>query len=130
MKKTILSLVMALGFIGLIPAAHADDTTKEVMIGISDAYIPGGFDSNSDAYVVVSGIFMNGCYRWSKADVTTLPDNVEEVRSYAKVQPGLCIMVLVPFHQEVRLGRLAKGTHKIRFVNGDGTFLEKDLVIE
>ena len=41
--------------------------TKEVQVGINDAYIPGGFDSSSDVYVVTSGIFPNGCYRWNRA---------------------------------------------------------------
>ena len=130
MKTAALSLLMVIGLMGLNPTAQAAGATKEVMIGVADAYIPGGFDSNSDAYVVVSGIFPNGCYRWSRSDVSTLPENVEEVRTFATVQSGLCIMVLVPFHQEVRLGKLAKGTHQIRFVNGDGTYMEKQLVIE
>ncbi|MCS6838038.1 MAG: hypothetical protein NZ480_04250 [Bdellovibrionaceae bacterium] len=103
---------------------------KEVVVGISDVFIPSGFDSTSEAYVVVSGVFPNGCYRWSRAEVERKGNNLHEVRSYAYVQPGMCLMVLVPFTKEVQLGVLESGTHRIRFVNGDGTYLERTLVVE
>ena len=41
---------------------------REVQVGISGAFIPGGFDSASDAYVIVNGVFQNGCYKWKRAD--------------------------------------------------------------
>lgn len=128
MKK----LALFIAFFGVVAGAQsfANEAAKEVMISVSDAYIPSGFDSNSDAYVVVSGVFPNGCYRWSKADVTHSAGNTHEVKSFANVQPGMCLMVLVPFTREVQLGQLQAGEHKIRFVAGDGTWLEKNLVIE
>jgi len=39
-------------------------------------------------------------------------------------------MVLVPFTKEIRLGKLQTGKHALRFLNGDGTYLEKSLVVE
>lgn len=137
MKLKTLSLVIAMGLVGSFQFAGAQTSSqqprqaqREVMIGISDAFIPGGFDSASDAYVVTSGVFPNGCYRWSRAEVSHLPGNVHEVRSFAKVQTGLCIMVLVPFTKEVQLGQLESGTHKVRFISGDDTYLEKQLIVE
>ena len=130
------SLALWIAFVGIIAQASstlaqdANETSKEVMIGISDVFIPSGFDSQSEAYVVVSGIFPNGCYRWSKAEVKHVSKTEHEVRSFATVQPGMCLMVLVPFTKEVSLGTLASGTHKVKFVNGDGTWLERSLVIE
>ena len=103
---------------------------KEIQIAVSDAYVPGGFDSNSDAFVVTNGMFPNGCYRWGRAEVSNLPDRVHEVKTFAKVQQGMCLMVLVPFTKEVQLGKLDQGTHKVRFVNADGTFIEKQLNVE
>jgi hypothetical protein len=49
----------------------ADDVpaVKEIVIGINDVFVPAGFDSESDAYVVVSGLFPNGCYQWKGASV-------------------------------------------------------------
>jgi len=104
--------------------------TKDVAIGLNDVYIPSGFDSNSEAYVVASGLFPNGCYKWKNADVKHLEVYSHEIQSYATVSQGLCIMVMVPFNKEIRLGKLAKGSHSIKFLNGDGTYLQKDMKIE
>jgi hypothetical protein len=114
------------------PFAHADEQgkTREQMISINDAYIPSGFDSSSDAFVVVNGIFPNSCYRFSEAKVTHVGPALHEVRSYATVTEGLCLMVLVPFSKEVQLGKLSVGEHAIRFISGDGTYWDKNLTIE
>lgn len=130
MKKGLFSILMIAAAMGFQSTAFADGVSKEVMVGINDAFIPGGFNSGSDAFVVASGVFPNGCYKWSRSDVTNPSGNMHEVRSYATVQQGLCIMVLVPFNKEVRLGKLDSGTHYIRFLNGDGTYLEKQMVVE
>ncbi len=103
---------------------------KEVQIGLNSVYIPSGFDSGSDVFVVVNGIFQNGCYRWNRADVSHLDTYSHEVKSIASVSPGVCIMVLIPFQKEVRLGKFASGKHTLKFDNGDGTYFEKALVIE
>ncbi|MGE0171052.1 hypothetical protein [Nocardioides sp.] len=100
------------------------------MIGVNDAYIPGGFGSDSDAYVIVSGMFPNSCYRWNRADVKAVSTTVHEVRSIATVSQTMCLMVLVPYSKEVSLGRLQPGEHTLRFMNGDGTHFEKTLVVE
>ncbi|HRO67000.1 MAG TPA: hypothetical protein PL182_05505 [Pseudobdellovibrionaceae bacterium] len=102
---------------------------REVQIGLSGVYVPSGFTAASDVYVVVNGIFQNGCYRWKKAEVKHRDTFVHEIESFAAVSPGMCIMVLVPFQKEIPLGKLAAGTHTLRFENGDGTYLEKSLVI-
>lgn len=129
MKKGLFSVVMMLALVGG-PAAFADDSAKEVQLGINDAYVPGGFNTGSDAFVVVNGIFPNGCYRWSRSEVSNKNPLVHEVKTFASVQPGLCLMVLIPYNKEVRLGKLDSGTHQIRFLNGDGTYLEKQMVVE
>jgi len=123
-----ISLLLCLGATAW--AAESTPQEKEVVIGVNDAYIPGGFDSTSDVFVVVNGIFPNGCYRWARADVTHPSPTIHEVRSIAKVSQGMCLMVLVPFTKEVRIGQIGAGNHKIRMMNGDGTYLEKDLNIE
>lgn len=110
--------------------AQQNPQEKEVQIGLSGVYVPGGFDSSSDAFVVVNGIFPNGCYRWSRAEVTNVDDFTHEVKSMAAVSQGMCIMVLVPFQKEVRLGKFPSGNHTLRFANGDGTYFEKNLKVE
>lgn len=105
-------------------------TEKEVQIGLNGVYVPGGFDSASDSYVVVNGVFQNGCYRWNRAEVENKDTFNHTVKSVATVSQGMCIMVLVPFQKEVRLGKFATGKHNLRFDNGDGTYFEKTLIIE
>ncbi len=123
-----LLLVFAMG--GTAAKASQSPGTKEVAIGLSDAFIPGGFSSASDAYVVASGLFPNSCYTWKRADVSNPDTFTHEVKSFATVSQGMCLMVLVPFNKEIRLGQLAEGKHTLRFLNGDGTFMEKSLTIE
>ncbi len=110
-------------------SAQAMDV-KEVDVSVSDVFVPGGFDTGSDVFVVESGVFPNGCYSWKEARVNHISDTMHEIRSVANVTQGMCIMVLVPFTKEVRLGQFSAGEHTLRFMNGDGTYLEKTLVVE
>ena len=103
---------------------------KEVQIGISGAFVPAGFDSTSDAYVVVNGVFQNGCYSWKRSDINNTSEFNHEIKSIAGVKQGMCIMVLIPFQKDIRLGKLATGKHTLKFLSGDGTYLEKTLNIE
>jgi hypothetical protein len=133
MKPSMKTVAAALCAILAVGAAQAGDNlpaTREVEVGVTDVFVPGGFDSEADAYVVASGIFPNGCYRWKGATVKNVDSFNHEVKSVATVSQGMCLMVLVPFTKEVRLGKLASGTHKLRFLNGDGTYLEKSLKVE
>lgn len=128
MKAFACSTLAALLF--ALPAFSETAPSKEVQIGINNVYIPGGFDSASDVFVVVNGIFPNGCYQWGRAEVKHSGTFNHEIRSLAAVSQGMCIMVLIPFQKEVRLGKFATGQHTLRFQNGDGTYLEKNMTIE
>ncbi len=130
--KKVASLILVVwGLFGsLATANNSQPQTKEVVVGINDVFVPGGFDSEADAYVVVNGIFPNGCYRWSGAEVTHVDQFSHEVKSKALVSQGMCIMVLIPFTKDVRLGKMASGEHKLKFLNGDGTYLEKTMKVE
>lgn len=135
--KSLSSLLLSVVLLGSTSAALASvqktselPERREVVVGISDAFVPGGFDSEADAYVIVSGIFQNGCYAWNRGDVKNVTEFNHEIRSVASVSQGMCIMVLVPFQKEIKLGKLSSGTHSLKFMNGDGTYLEKSLVVE
>lgn len=129
-KSTLQLLAISCLFVGMANSAVAGPSTKDVAIGLNDVYVPGGFDSQADTYVVASGLFPNGCYSWSRADVKHVDTFTHEIRPYASVSQGMCIMVLIPFNKEIRLGKLATGSHNLRFVSGDGTYLEKMMKIE
>lgn len=131
MKSLILSAALILSIFGQSIALAAQDVPqKEVSVGINGVFVPGGFDSSSDAYVVVNGIFPNGCYRWSRADVNNIDNFTHEITSKANVSQGMCIMVLIPFQKDISLGKLSAGKHTLKFLNGDGTYIEKNLNIE
>lgn len=104
--------------------------TKEVTLSVSEVYVPGGFSENTDAFVIVSGMFPNSCYAWARADVKNTSQKLHEVKFFANVSQAMCLMVMVPYQKEVNLGRLVAGEHTLRFLNGDGTFFEKTLTVE
>lgn len=110
--------------------AFAGPSSVDVVLGISEVYVPGGFSSTTDAYVVVSGMFPNSCYSWKTAQVTTPHPFLHEIRSIASVAQQMCLMVMIPFQKEVNLGKLSTGSHTLRFVGGDGTYFERTLAIE
>jgi hypothetical protein len=124
------ALFAAFGWMSVASAYQEIPPVHEVTVGVSDAFVPGGFDSHSEAFVVVNGMFPNGCYRWKGAEVKHLDRLNHEVRSIASVSQGLCTMAMIPFTQEVRLGTLESGVHELKFMNGDGTYLLKKMTIE
>lgn len=124
---------LTLGVLGFLVTASAYSATRAVsnraVVNINSVTIPSGFD-NSSPTAVISGIFPNSCYSWDKAEVTNVDRMTHEVRSYANIRQGMCLMVLIPFSEEVSLGKFDRGEHILRFHNGDGTYLEKKLSVE
>lgn len=84
--KAVLSVVCVAG---LSVVGHAAIEEKTVQIGFSDAFIPSGFDSNSDTFVVANGLFPNGCYRWNEANVSHKESNLHEIKATATVSQGM-----------------------------------------
>ena len=126
---------MVLAFVAMAASVSTVSFAKEgdvhaKVVPITGAYIPSGFDSSSDAFVVVNGLFPHTCYKLSEVKVDHVGPALHEVSTVANVTEGLCLTVMVPFSKEVQLGKLGTGEHKIHFLNGDGTYMEKRLVIE
>lgn len=129
--KTLLNIIAALSFVGIASSAMAEQTaTKEVVVAVNNVYVPAGFDSTTDSYVVVSGVFPNGCYKWKGAEVTSPSAYEHDVTSKAVVSQGMCIQVLVPFSTDVKLGKLQTGKHTLKFMSNDGTYMQRELVVE
>ena len=130
MKSLISALVLFVSFSAIASPAPTPPPTKNVVIGLSEVYVPGGFTSTTDAYVIVSGMFPNSCYSWGTPQITTPAPFMHEIRAVASVVQQMCLMVMVPFQKDVSLGILQTGAHTLRFVNGDGTYFEKTITIE
>jgi hypothetical protein len=128
--STAVFLSIASLMISISAKAAPAPASKEVTVALNDIFVPGGFDSASESYVVVNGIFPNGCYKWKGATRTDVTDLEHEITPVATVSSGMCIQVLVPFMKDIRLGRLSVGSHVLRFLSNDGTFIEKNLTIE
>lgn len=104
--------------------------TKKMIVPVTQAYIPSGFDSKSEQIVVVNGFFPNGCYSFDSADVKHLDTFRHEVTVTANVQTGMCTMAIIPYQKEVMLGVLASGNHKLVFPSSDGTSMEQTFTID
>jgi hypothetical protein len=127
-KKALFTLGMV-GFLSSSAAFAADRGSNRSVVNINAVSIPSGFDNN-EPIAVISGLFPNSCYSWDKAEVKGVDKMTTEIRSYANIRQGMCLMVIIPFSEEVNLGKLEAGEHTLRFVNGDGTYLEKKLIVE
>jgi len=114
----------------LSSVAVAGPVKKDVVITIHDVLVPERVEKGTDAKIVISGMFPNTCYSWSHPEVVTPNPMNHLIRAHAIVTQTMCLMVLVPFSKEVNLGKLAPGSHTLRFVNGDDTYFERTLDAE
>jgi hypothetical protein len=129
--KTLISFLMFAVMSAPLSFVNAEAVqSKIVPIGVSSVYVPGGFGPDADAFVVASGTFPNSCYKWDHTEVTNVDPMTHEIRSFASVAQTMCLMVIVPYSQEIGLGRMASGTHTLRFLAGDGTYFERTLTVE
>jgi hypothetical protein len=119
MIKSLLVTALTLG--GLLSShVYAAGTTEpaeptKVGIPLTTAYIPGGFDNNDRAQLVVEGYFPNTCYRvgpYEKHLDTTA--NELTVRQTAYKYAGNCLMMIVPFSQTIQVGILKASTYKVK----------------
>ncbi len=129
MISTSMSVLIALFGAGQFAAA-AQPTSREVNIAVHEVFVPEVVDKNTDAKIVLSGMFPNSCYRWSRVEVTSREATFHQIKAMAFVTVNtMCLMVLVPFSKEVNLGQLDSGEHTLRFVSGDETYFEKKLIV-
>ena len=104
--------------------------SKKMVVAVTQAYIPSGFDSKSEQMVVVNGYFPNGCYSFDSVEVKHPEAFRHEVTVYANVQQAMCTMALIPYQKEVLLGVLASGSHTLVFPSSDGTSIEQKFTVE
>lgn len=132
MKKLKMAALVLIGLITLQNSAQAavPIKTEETAVSIDEVFVPEGLNSEMDSYVVIAGIYPNGCYSWKRSDVVSRDLYNHIIRPIADVAQAYCIMVLVPFTQPVQLGRLLPGSHHLLFLNADGSYIQRTLEIE
>lgn len=111
--KTLFRIAFALSSL-IATVANADDTPKRVDVSYRRVYIPEGFDTNDRVQIVGAGLFPNTCYK--PANVKFRVDHRRmriTVAPMALEYPGICLMVLVPFHQVIDVGLLRAGKYII-----------------
>lgn len=122
------ALLMVVTSAGTIAQA---EVSKEITIAIHDVFVPDVVAHDTDAKIVLTGMFPNSCYRWSRFEVFSPVQTIHEIKSKAYVTMNtMCLMVLVPFSKELNLGRLNPGEHTLRFTSGDDTFFERKMIVE
>ena len=99
-------------------SAIADDKIEKpekVAVALTQAYIPGGFDSNDRAEMVIEGYFPNTCYRVGPIEKRVNNATKEvTVSQIAYKYKGTCLMMIVPFTQTVQLGILRADTYNVK----------------
>lgn len=106
--------------------------SREVIVNVNEALVPSKVEAyRENVKVQISGFFNNTCYSFNRVMTTQEKSTYTYiVETVADVQSGHCLMVLVPFMKEVNLGTFEPGIFKVRFMNGDKTFFEKQVVAE
>lgn len=112
-----LSLLIAT-LLTLLPAARAqaDDLSHGVLTPVRpyNTFIPNGFDNNDNVEVVLDGYLPNTCYRMAHTQVSRVPDtNTIKITQWARVFPGLCLQIVLPYSVEVPLGQLEAGDYVV-----------------
>jgi hypothetical protein len=114
-------------------AAAASASTDPILVTapVTKVFVPGGFDSNDDAEVIVHGHFLSWCYKLGpiEADVDTANGRIV-IRPQAWLYPeGICHEVRVPYVASVKLGPLAPGNYSVE-VRGERTLSAALPVVE
>ncbi|MEQ1663975.1 MAG: hypothetical protein ABL927_01210 [Bdellovibrionales bacterium] len=88
---------------------------EQVSVPLENAYIPGGFDSNDRAQVVVEGHFPNTCYRQGPyTKILDAKSNELSINQTAFKYKGMCLMMLVPFTETVQVGIMGANNYKVK----------------
>ena len=79
-----LCLGLVLSFAVVPAAAQAvvanSPSPNEVPLPVCDVFVPSGFDTGSDVYVVLNGYFPNTCYAFKDSQINHLSVNEHEIR--------------------------------------------------
>lgn len=108
------SVVLGLFCVAGFAWATISNQPELVDVPVSEAYIPGGFDSNDRAQMVVAGYFTNTCYRLGPTEKTIDESTgTLSIRQKAYKYKGPCLMMMVPYSETVKIGILKAKDYKV-----------------
>jgi len=121
------SIVASVGLFAATAASADGSNLPVVEVAAEHLFIPTGFDDNDTSEVVVAGILPSACYSSVKGDLAIDMAKKEiTVTPKARIAPGPCIQVVVPFSTVFEVGILPMGEYKVKVA---GSPLEKTLAI-
>lgn len=108
--------VLFLVLLSLVCSSVSFSTDREAPrlldVGVSDIFVPQGFDDNDNAQVVVEGFFPNTCYKLGPVKVEKSDRDIKLIPQ-AYFYHGPCLQVMVHYVQEINLGILKAGKYAL-----------------
>lgn len=90
-----------------------------VRVSTQTVFVPKGFDDNDQVTIVLDGYLPSSCYRIDRTEkVVNQEARTVKVTQFARVYPGPCLLMLVPFTVELSLGVLPHGDYEIEANDG------------
>ena len=117
LRMTTASLRMIVLFFLSLWSLQASATESQaprlLEVGVSDVFVPQGFDDNDpNVQVVIEGYFPNTCYKLGPIKVEKREDQIK-ITPQAYFYHGPCLQVMVHYVQEINLGMLKEGKYKL-----------------
>lgn len=110
-------IIIALILSTTIAYAHERRLPKLVDVGVSEVFIPTGFDDNDNVEVILEGYFPNHCYQTAPARVEKLENNKIQITPQAYLYQGPCLQAIVRYKSSVGLrdhiGFLNEGSYDV-----------------
>lgn len=91
-------------------------TTK--LVPVDHIYVPSGFDDNDSSEIVITGYLPNSCYKAPKSQYIVQGNTIFVTISAMHISGIVCLDVIVPFAETVRMGALKSQKYNI-LVNKD-----------
>lgn len=125
-------LLCGLTLCTLAMSSLASAEQEDVAIGLSNVFVPKGFDSNDNVEIVVAGELPNTCYLRPRGDVKVSDGHVYvEMRATKITDPNtLCITAIVPYMVTIPLASLGEGAYDILVNSGLASELSTSIQID
>lgn len=125
MRKSCIKLAVVGSLVGAVAfgtMAHADSVGDIVNVSALNLFAPVGFDDNDETVVVLDGYLPNSCYKVADPEIIKdLANKSITVQPKARFVGGICLMALIPYSTEVKLGVLPKGDYSLVTNRGSAT---------